>query len=171
MDLFTEFFGKGKDLTILQMTCRGVIVFFIALILIRISGRRSFGIRTALDNIIAVLLGAVLSRAVVGASPFLPTVICCLVIVLLHRAFGWLIVHSKKFARLMEGDKIILFKNGAFIDDNLKRGLVNHEDVMQGVRKSALTEDMDDIENVYLERNGEVSPVRKKTSNDALAHL
>jgi uncharacterized membrane protein YcaP (DUF421 family) len=161
MNILLEIFGSGKDLTMLQMVCRGVVVFFIALILIRISGRRSFGIRTPLDNIILILLGATLSRAVVGASAFLPVVITCFVIVVLHRLFGWLIVKSKKFGRVVEGNKILLFANGKFIPRNMDKGLVCEEDIMQGVRKSALTEDMETIDKVYIERNGEISAIKK----------
>jgi uncharacterized membrane protein YcaP (DUF421 family) len=162
MELLTKIFGEGKDLNALQMSSRGVIIFFIALVLIRISGRRSFGVRTPLDNIISISLGAILSRAVVGASAFVPVIACCFVIVLLHRVFGWLIVRHPAFGRLIEGNKILLFENRQLIRSNLNKGLVCEEDVMQGVRKSALTEDLDGIEKVYLERNGEISSVRKK---------
>ena len=161
MELLIKIFGEGKDLSVLQMSSRGIVIFFVALILIRISGRRSFGVRTPLDNIITISLGAIMSRAVVGASDFVPVVVCCLVIVLLHRLFGWLIAHSKAFGRVMEGNKIVLFEHGHFLDDNMKKGLVCQEDVMQGVRKSALTEDMEKIERVYMERNGEISSIKK----------
>ena len=161
METLIHIFGQGKDLSALQMSCRGIVSFLTALILIRISGRRSFGVRTPLDNIIVILLGAVMSRAVVGASPFVPVIICCFVIVVLHRVFGWLIASSKGFARVMEGDKIRLFADGKFDHERMKRGLVGEEDIMQGVRKSALTEDMDEIDKVYLERNGEISAVKK----------
>ena len=33
---------------------------------------------------------------------------------------------------------------------------------MQGIRESALTEDMDEIQKVYMERNGEIGAVKKK---------
>jgi len=161
MELIKQIFGEGKDLSALQMGCRGIVVFVIALVLIRISGRRSFGIRTALDNIISISLGAILSRAVVGASDFVSVVVTCLVIVLMHRLFGWFIANSKRFGRVMEGDKILLYNNGKFIDANLKKALVCKEDIMQGVRKSTLTEDLNDIEKVYIERNGEISAIKK----------
>ena len=161
MEILIKIFGEGKDLNALQMSSRGIVMFFVALILIRISGRRSFGVRTPLDNIITISLGAIMSRSVVGASDFVPVVVCCLAIVLLHRLFGWLIANSKTFGRVMEGNKIILFEQGGFLDDNLKKGLVCKEDVMQGVRKSALTEDMEEIDRVYMERNGEISSIKK----------
>ncbi|RFZ92926.1 DUF421 domain-containing protein [Mucilaginibacter conchicola] len=161
MELLNKLFGEGKDLNALQMSDRGVVMFIIALILIRISGRRSFGVRTPLDNIITISLGAVMSRAIVGASDFVPVVVCCLVIVLLHRLFGWLIAHSKAFGRFIEGDKMVLFEDGKFQNDHLKKALVCEEDVMQGVRKSVATEDMAKIEKVYMERNGEISSIKK----------
>ena len=43
----------------------------------------------------------------------------------------------------------------------MKKALVCREDLMQGVRKSAMTEDMTKIEKVYMERNGEISPIKK----------
>src|SRR5690242_20328750 len=105
MDLISQLFGEGKELTALQMSMRGIVIFVIALLLIRISGRRSFGLSAPFDNIITILLGAVLSRAVVGASPFWPVVVCCLVIVLLHRLLGLLVSKSERFASLIEGNK------------------------------------------------------------------
>lgn len=161
MEVLVKIFGQGRDLGALQMGCRGLIVFLIALILIRISGRRSFGIRGPLDNIITILLGAVLSRAVVGASAFLPIITTCLVIVVLHRWVSWLIISKDNIARLIQGEKILLYKDGAFIEQHMKRALLNHEDVMHGVRRSALTEDMSQVDKVYIERNGEITVVKK----------
>jgi uncharacterized membrane protein YcaP (DUF421 family) len=161
MDILIQIFGEGKDLTAWQMSSRGIVVFIIALLLIRISGRRSFGIRTPLDNIIIILLGAILSRAVVGASAFVPVVVACFVIVAFHRFVSWLIANSKVFAKLIESDKIILYENGKYVKQHLKRVQLTEEDVMQGVRKSALTEDLKDINHIYIERNGEISAIKK----------
>src|ERR1700749_2780321 len=105
MESLLKIFGEGEHLNALQMSSRGIVMFLIMLILIRISGRRSFGVRTPLDNIIAVSLGAIMSRAVVGASPFGSVVVCCFVVVLLHRITGMLIARSKAFARVVEGEK------------------------------------------------------------------
>lgn len=162
METLTAIFGEGKDLTTLQMCCRGAVIFIVSWLLIRVSGRRSFGLRTPLDNIIVILLGTLLGRAVVGASPFMPIVAVSAVIVLLHRFFAWLISRSGKASRVFEGQKILLFQDGQFLQDNMNRGLVCKEDIMQGVRKSALTDDLGKIDRVYMERNGEISPLKKE---------
>ena len=107
-------------------------------------------------------MGAILSRAVVGASAFVPVIVACFVIVILQRSVGWLIANSKAIAWPVESDKIILYKEGKYIRSNLKRVQLTEEDVMQGVRKSALTENLDEIKHIYIERNGEISAIRKK---------
>lgn len=162
MDLLIKIFGEGKELNTLQMVSRGIVVFIIALLLLRISGRRSFGLRTPLDNIISITLGAVLSRAIAGVSPFVPVVITCLVVVSLHRILGWLIIRYKWLEQIMEGRKFLLFTDGKFIKETMDRALVQREDVMQGVRKTALTENMDKIKAVYMERNGEISAIKRE---------
>jgi uncharacterized membrane protein YcaP (DUF421 family) len=154
-------FGTGKDLNILQMTCRAIVIFVVCLILIRISGRRSFGVRTPLDNIIVILLGALLSRAVVGASGFFPVVASSFALVIIHRCCAWLIIHNMTAARIFEGKKILLFQDGQFLKKNMDRALVRKEDVLQGIRRSALTEDLQKIERVFMERNGEISAIKK----------
>jgi uncharacterized membrane protein YcaP (DUF421 family) len=162
MDWALQLFGQGTDLTALQMSMRGITIFMLALALIRISGRRSFGLHTPLDNIITILLGAVLSRAVVGASPFIPVIICCLVIVLIHRLLGFLVSRNEKLSSIIEGDKMLLFKDGHFVDENMKRAQVCKENVMQGIRESASTEDLSKIDRVYIERNGVISVIKKQ---------
>jgi len=162
MDWVLQLFGQGKDLTALQMSMRGITVFILALLLIRIAGRRSFGLHTPLDNIITISLGAILSRAVVGASPFIPVIICCLVIVLIHRLIGVLVSRNEKLGNLIEGKKVLLFKDGHFIDQNMKRAQVCEENILQGIRESALTDDLSKIDRVYIEGNGVISVIKKQ---------
>ena len=163
MNLLIQIFGAGKELNTLQVCARGFVIFFIALLLIRLSGRRSFGLHTPLDNIISILLGAVLSRAVTGASAFVPVMSVCFLIVLLHRFFTWVLVRNKKIRELCEGKKILLFENGVFIQHNLTNALVSKEDILQAMRISLLSEDLVKVEKIYMERNGKISIVKKNS--------
>ena len=161
MEFIYQLFGSGKDLTTGQMTARAIVVFLITLILIRISGRRSFGLHTPLDNIITIMLGAVMSRAIVGASDFVPVMASSAILVIIHRLFAYLMVHHPGFSRLVAGQKMLLFKEGNFMERNMDRAQIGKEDILQEVRKAALTEDLQSIEKIYIERNGEINSVKK----------
>ena len=159
--LIETLLGRGTDLNSLQMSVRAIIVFAATFVFIRISGRRSFGLRTSLDNIIAITLGAVLSRVVVGASPILPVLSACMTIALIHRLLGWAVSKNETFAEFLEGRKIVLFHDGIFQEKNFHRALACREDVMQGVRETAQTEDLSQIKTIYMERNGIIVAVKK----------
>lgn len=161
MQTLIRIFGEGKNLTLLQMSSRAVVIFCFAWLLIRLAGRRSFGLHMPLDNIITIMLGAVLSRALVGASDFIPVIAACLIIVLFHRGVAWLFVHHPRFSKTVEGEKMILYEQGQFNKRNMDRAQVCLEDIMQGVRKSALTQDLEAIDQIFIERNGEISSIKK----------
>jgi uncharacterized membrane protein YcaP (DUF421 family) len=164
MNTLNQIFGVGRDLSVFQMSARSLIVFLVTLILIRISGRRSFGLHAPLDNIITIMLGAIISRAIVGASGFLPVIASCTVLVVIHRLFAYIMVHNPGFSRLVAGEKMLLFKDGNFLEQNMDRAQVCKEDILQEVRKSALTDDLSRIERIYIERNGEVNSVKKSNA-------
>ena len=162
MDTLYDLFGVGKDLTSLQMCMRAIVVFFLALILIRISGRRTFGKRSAFDNTMAIILGAVLSRAVVGASPFGPTIACSLVLCLLHRSLAWLAINNKTVERMIKGEPILIYKDGEIDDDKLRRSLMSRHDLMGDLRLKGSVKNLEEVEEIRMESTGEVSVIKKK---------
>jgi uncharacterized membrane protein YcaP (DUF421 family) len=161
METVTAIFGEGTELSTTQMCSRAFVIFFVALALIRISGRRSFSMRSAFDNIITLLLGAVLSRVVYGASAFIPTVSACLLIVLLHRLFAWLSINDHMLGRVIKGEKILIYENGVVNQRNLHRSLMSEKDLFEAVRLKINTESLTDVDKIYCERNGEVSVLKK----------
>ena|ERR1700743_1156943 len=162
MEILYKVFGEGKDLSTIQMCARAFVIYFIALLFLRISGRRTFGKKTAFDNTIAIILGAVLSRAVVGASDFVPTVACCLILVLLHRGLAWLSIRNKAIKHTLEGASIPLYKNGRLNRKNLNKSLVSEYDIEGDLRLKANIGSLEEADEVYMETNGDVSVVKKK---------
>jgi uncharacterized membrane protein YcaP (DUF421 family) len=153
------FFGEGPDLNTWQMCARAVLVFFITLVFIRISGRRSFGLHSPFDSCTTVLLGAILSRAVIGASPFLGTVGAAAVLVVLHRLIALASVHWGWFEKSVSGEEVLLVRSGRVDEDALKKALITHKDLDEAVRRKNGDEDLAKVEKVILERNGDLTVV------------
>ncbi|KVE36676.1 DUF421 domain-containing protein [Burkholderia sp. TSV86] len=160
MDAIAALFGQGAMLGPAQMALRALVVFIAALVLIRIAGRRAFGQRSPFDSVVGILLGAVLSRAVVGASPFVATVAASFTIALLHRAIGWACVRSQRLERLFVGAERELYCNGRFDDAQMRAALITPTDVQESVRQAIGSPDLSDVAAAILERNGHVSIVR-----------
>src|ERR1700741_2666135 len=136
MEFLYELMGRGSHLNPLQMSVRGIFVFIFCLILIRFSGRRSFGMRMPFDNVVAMLMGAVLSRAVTGESPFMATLCASTTIAVLYRLFAWVALYSDKFGSLIKGEAKVLYDNGEMNRENMKYALITEKDLKEGLRKN-----------------------------------
>jgi uncharacterized membrane protein YcaP (DUF421 family) len=160
-NILTALFGDGSNLSTPQMVLRGVAVFALTLLMIRISGRRSFGQHTPFDACITVLLGSILSRAVVGASPFLPTIGTGVALVLLHRAFAMLSVRAPFFEALISGRPRTLVLDGKVIATATRKGLVSQADLLQALHEQVHSNELEQVHKMTLERDGTISVVQR----------
>jgi|SRR6476469_9585021 len=162
MEIIHQLFGEGKELTALQMTDRAIVIFFVTLLLIRIAGMRSFGLKSAFDNIIVIMLGALMSRPIVGASEFLPTVAAGFTIVVVHRLVAWVAYRNKTFNHAVKGSFFNLFKDGKFNEDSLRKCNVTVEEVMGHVRTDIHDDHLGNVREINMERSGQLSILKKK---------
>ena len=162
MNLINEIFGHGSNLNSLQMSVRAISIFFIALILIRYTGMRVFGIKTAFDTCIIIMLGAVLARAVVGASPFIPTIIASTALVVVHKVIATISVNNQFISHLVKGKPLSLYKNGTLNDRNMRKCSLSFGDMMEEIRLALHQSSMDHIEEIFMERTGKISVILKK---------
>jgi uncharacterized membrane protein YcaP (DUF421 family) len=168
MDIVLKLFGEGKDLSVLQMSMRSLVVFIIALVLIRLAGIRAFGKHSSFDNVVTIMLGAVLSRAVVGASGFIPTVAASAVMVIMHRVIGRITTKPSAFSKMIKGEKTILFDNGNIVEHNMRKTQISVDDMLETIRKELHQNSFDNIREIYAERDGSLSIVMKMLSAERL---
>lgn len=163
MDL-NYLFGSGEDLTPLQMAVRSFLMFFITLILIRIGGMRIFGKKSAFDYIIIIMLGAVLARGVVGASPFLSTVAAAAVMILIHKALAMLAMKFVWVGKMVKGIHRKLYDNGLRDRKNMELVGISEDDLLEAVRLQLNKTSLDEVEKIIIEKNGEMSVIKKAGS-------
>src|SRR3954467_14441564 len=113
--MIKDLLGLGvepSELTALQMSLRGLIVFVAALVIVRVGHKRFMSRMTAFDAVLGLILASTLARAVNGSAAFVPTLVVGFVLVLLHRLISALAFYWKPFAKLVKGNSDILIEDG-----------------------------------------------------------
>ena len=163
-DFVSPILGLGvepKDLTFMQISLRGVIVFLATLVMIRIGHKRSLSRKTAFDAVLIVILASVLSRAINGSAAFFATLGGGLVLVLLHRLLAFIAYYSHRFGILIKGRPEVIWEDGNFILRTMRRNHISKHDVEEDLRLAVKTEELGDIRVGYVERSGDISFIKK----------
>src|SRR6185437_1700945 len=112
MDVVTALFGVKDHVSLSQGCARAVLIFFYGLLLLRISGRRTFGRWSALDIGVSIIVGSALGRALTGNAPLPGTMVAAAVMVGLHVLIANIVARFPRLARIIEGQSIILAEQG-----------------------------------------------------------
>jgi uncharacterized membrane protein YcaP (DUF421 family) len=168
MNAFWNFFGpllglgtEPQNLTFVQISLRGVVVFLATLIMIRVGHKRSLSRKTAFDAVLIVILASVLSRAINGSAAFFATLGGGLVLVLLHRLFAFIAYHSHWFGCLIKGESEVIIEDGDFVWTTMRRNHISTHDINEDIRLSLHAEDISKVKKARVERSGDVSFICK----------
>ena len=161
LHIFHTFFGEGKDLNSGQMVARAALSFFLTLLLIRVAGIRTFGKKTPFDNVVIIMLGSIFSRVVVGASPFVPTMVACLVFVLIHRFLAWVSLYNQTIGRWIKGEPFSLYADGRVNEENLRKARVSMKDLQESIRQAINEDNFEHVKEIIQERSGDISVIKK----------
>jgi uncharacterized membrane protein YcaP (DUF421 family) len=154
--------GTGDQLDPLQMAVRAIAMFFLLLLLVRLAGVRLFGKKSSFDNVVVILLGAVAARGVVGASPFGSTLAASATLVALHRVVAWLVVKYEVVRRLVEGERVCLYRDGQIVRPNLLRTTISEHELMESLRLETRQPELAHVHEAGLETNGRISFIEKR---------
>lgn len=156
--------GLGReagDLTFLQISLRGIIVFVATLVIVRCGDRRFLSQKTAFDAVLGFILASMLARAVNGTSAFFPTLGGGFVLVALHRILAYWSRRSHAFGLLIKGRSDVIVRDGAIDESAAHRNRLSEHDILEDVRLNGNVGDIRDVVLAVLERNGDISVVRR----------
>jgi uncharacterized membrane protein YcaP (DUF421 family) len=161
---FETLLGLGvdpKDLTFVQISLRGIIVFLVTLATVRLGHKRSLSRKTPFDAVLLVILAAVLSRAINGSAAFFATLGGGVVLVVVHRLFAFLTFYSHGFGILVKGKPDVIAHDGQCDLATMRRNHVSMHDLDEDMRLSAHTDDLSKIRFARVERSGDISFIKK----------
>lgn len=144
-----------------EIVLRGTVVYFVLLVLLRLSGKRTVGQFTPFDLLVLVLLGDAMQGSMIAGDQSLPGGII-LVVTLLgwNKIVGWLTSRSRRLERAVEGKPVVLARNGHVYGDALDRCNLNIDDLQEAMR-NADCGSISRIRMAMLEKDGKISVVTK----------
>jgi uncharacterized membrane protein YcaP (DUF421 family) len=161
LETFLGLSAQPKDLTFVQISLRGIIVFVATLIMVRLGHKRSLSHKTPFDAILLVILASVLSRAINGSSAFFATIGGGVVLVLLHRLFAHLAFYSHAFGILVKGKPDVIVSDGQYDFETMRRNHISTHDLEEDMRLDAHLDDLSRVRVARVERSGDISFIKK----------
>jgi len=137
-------------------------MYFLALIMIRLLGKRALGELGPFDFVVMTGVGdTVISVALDRSIPYYEGIIVLTTLAVLEYFIGYLGLKNGRLSNLISGVPVILIDNGKIIKKNLAREKFNVDDLMQELRKKGVR-DIQDVEKGILEACGGFSVILKE---------
>jgi uncharacterized membrane protein YcaP (DUF421 family) len=136
---------------------RAAIVYVVLMVLLRLCGKRTVGEFTPFDLLVVILLGESAQGALVGDDHSVTgSVLVFTTLALLNYAVAFASARSKKIDALVEGEPVVLIRNGRLHEAALRRNNVPISDLEEALRKAGVRH-RQDVELAMLETDGEIT--------------
>lgn len=137
----------------LPFLLKPIILFIIAVALIRFTGRRSISQMTIGQTVMMISIGAIIVEPFADKD-IIKTIIASVIFVVLLIIFEVCSFYSKGFKKLAVGEKVIIIRKGTFDERELKRMRITKEEIMSRLRQEGIAK-LSYVEEGTLEANGE----------------
>jgi uncharacterized membrane protein YcaP (DUF421 family) len=157
-----EIFSPLKFWTVIQMLIAATCIYFYMIIITRIAGKRTFAKMTSFDFAVTIAMGSILADAVNSPiSNLMPAFVSLGVLVVLQIVFSKLLSSSDRIENLVTNTPLLLMKDGEIKENNLKKALVSHADLMGKLREANVTQ-LSQVKAVVFETTGDISVLHTK---------
>ena len=144
-----------------QFVLRGVTIYLLVMLLVRVSGKRALGQFTPFDLTLLILIGNAVQNGINGGDNSLTgAAIMATTLVALNYAVAFLTSRSRAAEKVVEGVPVVLARDGRLFAQVLRRELISEADFREALRMHNL-DDVEDVALALLETNGSISVVPK----------
>ena len=142
-----------------EFVLRATVVYFTVLAMVRLSGKRTVGQFTPFDLIVVVLLGTAVQNSLIGEDvSLLGGLILAATLIALNWLVGFASARSRRLDSLVEGDPVLLGRDGQLFEAVLRRENMSRLDVEEALRDNGLRS-LDEAALVTLEVDGTITVV------------
>lgn len=141
---------------------RATAIYALVMVLIRVSGKRAVGQFTPFDLVMLILIGNAVQNGINGGDNSLTgAAIMATTLIALNYGVAFITSRSRRVERIVEGEPVVLARNGKLFEGVLRRELVSRDDFRESLRMNGI-DDVAKVELALLETNGSISVVAKR---------
>lgn len=147
------------DLPWWELIVRGLAVYILLLVMVRISGRRTVGQFTPFDLLVVVLLSEAVSNSLNGGDESLVGgLIVAATLVAINSLVALLSSRSQRFEKLVDGSAVLIGRDGVFFDKVVRHCRLSESDLEEALREHDCPRP--EMKCAFLEADGEITILR-----------
>lgn len=140
---------------------RATAIYVLVMALVRVSGKRAVGQFTPFDLVLLILIGNAVQNGINGGDNSLTgAAIMAVTLIVLNYVVALLTSRHRRFERMVEGEPVVLARDGKLFPQVLRRELVSNEDFAEALRVNGV-EHVEEVELAMLETNGHITVLAK----------
>lgn len=149
-----------------EFVLRGLIIYVILIILLRLTGKRQVGQMAPFDLVLLLVLSNAVQNSMNGGdNSVVGGVISAITLVGANWLVGLLTYRSKKIEGLVEGRPEVLIHHGKLFQQTLDHSRLTHHEVMAALREAGCAS-VEDVQSAFLETDGSISVVPRKKQGE-----
>jgi uncharacterized membrane protein YcaP (DUF421 family) len=142
---------------------RAALIYFAIMVLVRLSGKRTVGEFTPFDLVVVILIGESTQGALTGGDEsVIGALIVSATLIALNYAIGFISTRSKLADKIIEGEAVLLVRDGEVLASALKRNNIPESDLDEALRAEGVAARRD-VRRAFLEVDGTISVLKKKS--------
>jgi uncharacterized membrane protein YcaP (DUF421 family) len=146
----------------LSFVLKAVVMYFMALIMIRLLGKRALGELGPFDFVVMTGVGhTVVSVALDKSIPFYEGIVILITLAGLEYVMGYMALKNHKLSDIITGRPVVLIDNGSIIRENLAKEKFNLDDLLQELRRQGIR-NIREVDKGILESCGGFSVILKE---------
>ena len=149
---------------------RGLIIFAVLLVIIRLMGKRQIGEMEPFELVITLVISEIACIPMGDRSiPLIYGIVCILTLYVVHQ-FIVLLMKSSKMQSLISGKPLLVINKNGIDKELLKKLNMQTSDLMQALRSAGYFS-VEEIQYALMETNGQLSVIPKKNLEEQQQRL
>ena len=135
-------------------------LYILIMICLRLLGKKGLGEISIPDLVLIILIGEALGSLIPQENAFISAIVCIVTLGIINFALERGVFYSKKFRKAVEGEPVLIVKDGKVLRSNMKKEMMTMENLKEAIRNNGLS-GIEEVKIAVLETDGEISIIEK----------